>query len=117
MLNGAESIFAGNLLNVLGDTRLVEELLFIEAAGFVFRAKHKEDIRVYNSLTLENIAEIFVRNVDIGKDFEVWSPACLGTGLLFFAGLLFKTADVFALFKVKVVPETVTNYLNVHIFR
>ena len=35
MLNGAESIFAGNLLNVLGDTRFVEELLFIEAAGFI----------------------------------------------------------------------------------
>ena len=117
VLDSCERIIADDLAHVVGDPVFVEEFGLAESACFIFRAEHKQDIRVYHSLTLENIEEEFVGNIYISEYVEVRAPACLCTCLPALGRLLSETADVVALLEVKVISEPVTHDLNVHIFR
>ncbi len=114
MLDSGKSLVLGYFLNVVGDAVLVEELGLVEASGLVLGAENEEDIRVNDRLTLEDIMEELVRDLDISKHLEVRTPAGLGTGMLLFTGLLFETADVVALLEVELILEAVANDLNVH---
>ncbi len=117
VLDRGESLVADYLSNVVGDAVFVDELLLIEFAVFVLGAENKEYIRINDSLTLEDVAEILVRNVNIGEHVKVGTPARLSACLLAFGRLLCETAHILAFLKVERISESVTDYLNVHEFR
>ena len=114
VLNARKTVFADDLGDVVYNAVDVIEHGSVKASA-VLVAEDKLNARVDNSLALHDVGEIFGRYVDVGKHLEVGLPCDFSARVLFGIGLLFKAADVFALFKMEGVAVAVASDIDVHI--
>ena len=86
-------------------------------ASAVLVAEDEFHARVDDRLPFHHVEEVVGRDVDVGEHLQIGLPSDLGARVLLGVGLLFQSADVLALLKVKGIAEAVAADVDVHVFR
>ena len=112
-----KSILPHQLGDIVGDARLIEELLRLELPCAHFPLEAEGNACVDNRLPLHDVAVIFHRDVNVGKDLQIRQPADGRAGALFVGGQLLhlKAADVLALFKVEGIFLPLAEHRHIHV--
>ena len=117
VLDGSQCSISCNLLHIIGDAILIQVLLFRERTiGFLITVD-KQQIWVYHSLSPEDVAVIFFRNVDLRENLQIRLPMCPCSRLLLLCGSFLQSAYILPLFKVQVVLISISHNLHIHIGR
>ena len=114
VLHAGQSLLAGQLFYIVGDTVFVAELGGLKAFALLI-LKDEQQPGVDHRLPFQHLGVILHRDGDIGKHIQIGLPADAGAGLFLGSGLFHQSADVFALFKAQIVFVPVTEDLNIHI--
>ena len=102
VLHRGERFFACDFLYIVGYAVFIQKLLFLHA-GFGLTPQDEQQALVDDRLPLEDLLIIRNRDVNIGKNIQVRAPADAAAGLFPVGWFRFQPANVFALFKMKIV--------------
>ena len=115
-LNGRQRFITYGLGHIILYTVSVHYILLNKFCALLLPENEKQTV-VYYRLPFERVKKILGRYIYIGKNLNIRFPACFCPRVLSGIRLLFKTADVIALFKMQIVFVSVALYLNIHILR
>lgn len=99
-LRHGQRLLTCNFVYIIQNAVGIAVIRLDEFAAFLI-AERERHARVDDSLPLERVLKIFLRNVDVGEDGQIGLPAEDGAGGLAVRRLLFHFADELALFKVQ----------------
>ena len=93
----ADMIHNAFLITKFGGFKGISHLIF----------ENEVDSGIDNRLPFDNISIVFHRNVDVSKYLQIGLPAGNCSGPFSSVGLFFQAADIFSLFKMKGILESV----------
>ena len=99
-LRHGQRLLTCNFVYIIQNAVGIAVIRLDEFAAFLI-AERERHARVDDSLPLERVLKIFLRNVDVGEDGQIGLPAEDGAGGLAVGRLLFHLADKLALFKMQ----------------